>query len=343
MRLYKREDNGIWYVEFSRGKKRSLKTRNADTARRLYRKLEQEALSGRLVQLDNSGQTTLGAFKKEFLTWAEQTQNTHTYQANRKALDKLEHYAGPSATLGRLGQRVIDDMAADLLGKKRKPSTVNCYIRHIKAVLNKAVEWKLVKANPFRHVKQIANSAPEPGFMDAEQVKDYLARIKDVDVRRLAVAYISSGVRRCELINLVYPRDIDMEHGRIRVVRQKKRRQVVDFIPMHPMFRAVLLSMNLKDGSRPFGRWQPDTVTHKIKQSLVEAGYGHLHLHSLRHTMGAMLAMAGFSERTIADMLGHAQTSTASIYTHATKDHLQQAVNSLNLGLVNLGGNDAIT
>lgn len=171
----------------------------------------------------------------------------------------------------------------------------------------------------------------------AAQVADYLSKVQDLDVRRMAVAYISSGVRRCELIALEYPRDIDMEGQRIRVVRQKKRSHIEEWVPMHPLFRAVLLSMNLKDGSRPFGKWHPDTVTHKVEESLRAAGYGHLHLHSLRHTMGAMLAMAGYSERTIADMLGHAQTSTAAIYTHATKDHLQKAVNSLNLGLVDLG------
>ncbi|WP_285905795.1 tyrosine-type recombinase/integrase [Pseudodesulfovibrio pelocollis] len=336
MRLYQRP-SGHWYIEFSRNDRRSLKTKDEAQAKRLFKKIKQEALAGRLVQLDCSGNTTLGAFADEYLAWAEQTQNIHTYRANKKALDKLIHYAGKSVRLGSLGQRAVDDMTADLLKQGRKPSTINHYIRHAKAVLSKAVDWKMVKHNPLRHVKQIPGGASEPGFMDAAQARDYISKITDPDVRRMAVAYIASGVRRCELLGLVYPRDIDMDGNRIRVERQKKRRKVVQWVPMHPMFKAVLKSMDLRPGCRVFDRWgHPDTVTHKIKESLREAGYGHLHLHSLRHTLGAILAMAGESERTIADMLGHAQTSTASIYTHATQDHLQKALTAINFGMIDL-------
>lgn len=125
---------------------------------------------------------------------------------------------------------------------------------------------------------------------------------------------------------------------RVKTVERLKRRETTDhWIPLHPHFKAVLKSMPLEDGKRIFRRWQhPDTITHKIKEVLVKAGYGHLKLHSLRHTNCALLAMAGFSERTIADMLGHAQTSTASIYTHSTQEHLKLASNSIRLGPVDL-------
>ncbi|MBU1001643.1 MAG: tyrosine-type recombinase/integrase [Proteobacteria bacterium] len=342
MRLYQRPDTGFWFVEFERGKRRSLKTKDKAKARTIFNTLKTEYLNGRLLQLTPTGKSTLGKFRADYLAWAEETQNKHTFRANRKALDKLEHYAGQSTPLGRLGQRVIDDMIADLMRKGRKPSTINHYIRHAKSVLNKAVEWKLVASNPLGRVKQISGGESEPGFMDSAQAKDYISKITDPEIRRMAVAYITSGMRRVELLNLVYPRDVDFDAGQIRVERQKKRRKVVQWIPMHPMFRAVLMSMDLVDGRRIFNRWEhPDTITHKIKQSLRDAGYGHLHLHSLRHTLGAILAMDGQSERTIADMLGHAQTSTASIYTHATHDHLAKALKAVNLGLVDLGNKKA--
>lgn len=41
-------------------------------------------------------------------------------------------------------------------------------------------------------------------------------------------------------------------------------------------------------------------------------------LTSKMHTFGTMLAEAGFSEATIADLMGHADPQTTRRYTHAT-------------------------
>ena len=342
MRLFKRPDTGYWFVEFERGKKRSLKTKDEALARVAFNKLKREFVAGRLIQLDAGGKVTLEKFKDEYLDWAESAiENTHTFKANRLALRKLEHYAGGSTPLNKLGQRVIDLMVADLLKKKRKISTINNYIRHSRTVLEKALEWKYIKSNPLKNVKELSGGKTAPGFLDAAQVKDFIGKVKNIDVRRMVIAYITSGVRRTELLQLVYPRDIDFERELIRVERLKRRETTVHWIPLHPHFKAVLKSMSLEDGKRIFRRWQhPDTITHKVKEALVKAGYGHLKLHSLRHTNGALLAMAGFSERTIADMLGHAQTSTASIYTHSTQEHLKAAVNTaVQIGPVDLTPN----
>lgn len=51
MRMFQRE-NGIWYAQFKRGKKRSLKTRDKEEAEEIYRDLRREYLNGRLVLLD---------------------------------------------------------------------------------------------------------------------------------------------------------------------------------------------------------------------------------------------------------------------------------------------------
>ena len=50
MRLYKRT-NGQWYVEFERGKSRSLKTTDKAEAKRLYAAVRAEYLAGRLSEI----------------------------------------------------------------------------------------------------------------------------------------------------------------------------------------------------------------------------------------------------------------------------------------------------
>ena len=347
MKMSKRPDTGA-YVIWINGKRHSLKQfcgrtiTDGKEAKRIFTAIRQEWLAGKLSHITGETHVTIEQFKKEFLAWAENVQNKHTYEGNRKALDKLIEYGGKSLRLDRIGQKIVDDMTTDLLrngnkGKGCKPSTINCYIRHMKTVLNKAVEWEYLRTNPLKNVKQIPGGGTEPAFLDAKQAGDYLRKIKDVDVRRMAVSYIHSGLRRTELLALEYPRDIDFDRGLIRVERKKKRHLVVEWVPMHPMFRSVLNSMDLEDGKKNFRKWaHPDTITHKINTSLREAGYGHLHLHSLRHTTGALLAMEGYGAKTIAELLGHAQTHTADIYTHVTKEHVAHALQAVNFGPIEL-------
>lgn len=343
MKLSKRPDTGA-YVIWINGKRHSLKkfcgrtVTDGKEAKRVFTAIREQWLAGKLAHIKGQTTVSIGQFKAEYLAWAIEVQNKHTYAGNRKALDKLEQYGGKSTLLDRIGQKVIDEMTRALLAQGRKPSTINCYIRHAKAVMNKAVEWEYLRTNPLKGVKQIGGGDTEPGFLDAAQAADYIRKIKDIDVRRMAVAYIHSGLRRTELLALEYPRDIDFSRSLIRVERKKKRRLVVEWVPMHPMFKAVLKSMDLEESKRVFRRWaHPDTITHKIKDSLNEAGYGHLHLHSLRHTTGALLAMGGYGAKTIADLLGHAQTHTADIYTHVTKEHVATALQAVNLGPIDLG------
>ena len=47
-------------------------------------------------------------------------------------------------------------------------------------------------------------------------------------------------------------------------------------------------------------------------------------LHSLRHTYGAHLVMAGVPLRTVQVLMGHASFKTTERYAHLGKDHLRR-------------------
>lgn len=51
-----------------------------------------------------------------------------------------------------------------------------------------------------------------------------------------------------------------------------------------------------------------------------------LHFHSLRHSCGSMLALAGVPSVVIAEVLGHASTATTAIYVHAAGQHVREAM-----------------
>jgi len=56
-----------------------------------------------------------------------------------------------------------------------------------------------------------------------------------------------------------------------------------------------------------------------------------LRWHDLRHTFGTRLAEAGFSEVTIAELMGHTSVSTTRRYTHGTEAAKRSAVEAANL------------
>lgn len=61
MRIFQRE-NGVYYVELGRGRKKSLNTKDHAKAIALFREMEKEWLRGRLVHLENEKRISLGEF-----------------------------------------------------------------------------------------------------------------------------------------------------------------------------------------------------------------------------------------------------------------------------------------
>jgi len=331
MRLGKRQSNGVYFVEFDNKKRVSLKTRNADEAKRLFNRYRKEWLAGKLSRISGECSKTLEEFRKEYVEWAEAIQPRSTFRSNRLALDKLIHYAGKSCKLDKVGIKHIDQMKADL--KKLSPNSINNYIRHARVVMNKAKEWGYVQVNPLSAVKQVKSERHPPAFLDRKQASEFIASIKDIDLRRLVVAYLTTGRRRSELLNLEW-KDV-CEDGSRYLLRVSKTNSG-QWFPGNSMFRAVLNSIGRGTG-RVFKRWEhPDTLSHKIKEALKESGFGHLRLHDLRHSFASIKIMEGYSLKQVGELLGHTSMTATQIYSHLSDDHLAE-ISEMNLGPVDLG------
>lgn len=338
MRLFKRPESGAYAIEFERGHVKSLKAfvghtvKEAVEARRVFNTVKAEYLAGKLSKLKGECSKTLREFGEEYLEWAEQAQKVGTFKANREGLMALLAYAGGSTKLDRLSQVHIDRLVADYRKRDRSTAQINKLIRHAKCVMNKAVEWGHIQTNPLRQVKQIRGERKLPAFMDGKQATLWLASIRDKDVRRLALAYLSTGVRRRELLALRWEH-IDLERGVYRVTRIKTG--VTELQSIHAMFRAVLVALEPKEEGFVITRWRhPDAVSHVIKQALKDGGYGHMSLHGLRHSFASQLAIAGESQKAIAELLGHSDPGITKVYVHMAQAHKKAALDKLKFGPV---------
>ncbi len=332
-RLFKRPDSGRWYIELDRNVKRSLRTKDKATARKRFNAIRKKWAAGQLAHLLGESKVTLGEYLKEYEAWAELNLPRSTCRANLLALRQLRDVAGGSTRLAAITLRELDAMVTACRKRGLKAASINNYIRHARAALNKAVEWNYLKRNPLAGAKELRIERRQPAFIpDPKEISRVLASIEDMDLRHLATAYIATGRRRSELLRLAWD-DVDLKNGRYLIRRSKAH--LSRWYPINATFRAVLEAIGPGKG-RVFSRWShPDTISHKIKEALIAGGYPNLTLHSLRHTFASHAIMQGRTLKAVQDLLGHTEARTTEIYAHLADDYLSEAA-EIYLGPVDL-------
>jgi hypothetical protein len=181
MRLYQKSQGGVYYVEFERGRRRSLKTKDLSEARKLYNAVKKEYLAGRLSEIRGESRVTLGEFRGEYEKWARDAREPKTFKADVLALQNLVDVAGESAKLDKLTLRHADLMIAACRKRGNKAGTINAYVRHLRTVCNKMVEWGYLPASPFRQLKEVPKDQKAPQYIEAKSVASFLASITDMD------------------------------------------------------------------------------------------------------------------------------------------------------------------
>lgn len=336
MKLYPRfrgERLLSYYVRFDDGRIRSLKTCNKERAQRAFRKIERAYFQGKVAKLCGECTKRLGDYYDEYIKWADGVVKRSTFRANRLALDKIIAVAGRSIFIDMLSLRHIDLMVAAAIRSGVKPTSINVYIRHARAALNKAVEWEYVKENPLAKAKELPIKKKTPVYIKKSELAPFLATVKDVDLRRFITALVATGRRRSELVYLGWE-DVDFINNTY-TIRRSKSGYEYDY-GINQLFKSVLLSIPGRAG-RVFDRWKhPDTWSHMVKSALSAAGFGGCHLHHFRHSYAAMKAEEGRSILEIQRLLGHSDIKATAIYAHIGQDH-QRDIGEVEIGPVSLG------
>jgi len=227
-------------------------------------------------------------------------------------------------------------------------------IRHVHACLHKAckdaVRWGRLSRNPLDAAdppKINGEGAHEMKTWTAEQLKAFLAAVKDDRLAALWHTIAMTGMRRGEALGLRWS-DVDLEAGRLAVRRAliPDGRDVIISEPKTAKGRRVIAldagtvevlkgqaARQLAEQQQWGAAWtdtglvftaengealDPESVSRYWRQTVKRSLLPPIRLHDLRHTHATLALQAGIHPKVVSERLGHATVSiTLDTYSHA--------------------------
>jgi len=316
-----------YYVEVNK-KRRSLRTEILRAAKALVAEIKAEYEDKALeIEKEEKDGILFPKFMKQYLEWAEKTQPKSTFKANRLALRKLAPIC-EGLTMDEITAYHLDQMIAEELNRGLSIGAVNCYVRHSKTVLSQALKWEMIPKHPFKLCKQQRATKKPPKALEKEDLTALFDVIPDCYDYLVIRAYLVTGRSRSELVSLQWS-DVDFEKNQYYITRTKTH--LSRWYPLGRGFKEVLESIGPEaDGPVFWREYHPDTLTHKIKEYMVDAGLGDHKMHHLRHSFARLYLEAGGGLRVLQDLLGHSAYTTTEIYASIGKQHLSDEINRVN-------------
>lgn len=318
MKIYKR--GRYWYVTFYyRGRRyqRSLRTTHRRRAAEYARKLQAEIYGDQF--LGQGRRVVIEAFAEKYLEHSKATKAPRTYNMERHTVKTLlRHFQGC------LLSDITLEMAESYKMKRRAcvgPRTVNIELGVLRSLLNRAVEWGYIPANPIKAIRLLKEPPGRLRFLSRAEIQALLKHCAP-HLKPVVLIALNTGMRKSELLELRWDQ-IDMERGTITLSDTKNNETRI--VPMNQVVRETLQTLP-RNGERVFPF---QSVKKSFRHALKSAGIEGVRFHDLRHTFASHLVMQGVGLRTVQQLLGHKTLRMVLRYSHLSEEHLQDSVSKL--------------
>jgi len=332
MRLWQRKNN-VWYIDYERGISKSLETKDAKIAKEIFKRLQKEALMGRLVRLEKGEMKLFKSFTEEYLN-IRTIKSKSTQKNDRLALTHFLDYYGNRAMAG-ITSKKLDEYRVYLINKGISKVGANAYIRHFKTAIKTARKWGYIKernnGDLLEDFKQFKVDKSKPIYMTTENVKTLLRIATEMvdknmlpDFMLTAVAImIWTGCGRAEIMSPIIFREDTLVFKRIKTGETYS-------VPVADSLKPYI--SHLEPGIVKIVKWQnPRTFSKYFEKIVNEAGLKGISPHKVRHTFATTLLRQGEDLKTIQKLMGHKSIQiTADFYAHLEDEKKKQAVNKLN-------------
>lgn len=250
-------------------------------------------------------------------------------------------------------------------GKPLSSKTIAEHHRLLHAMLQKAVYWQLILANPAERVQPPKSKKPKRRYYDDEQCKVLLSNLNELSVddikyKTAITLTLFTGVRLGELMGLEWP-DIDFTNGIVSInkssqyladkgvfTKTPKTESSIREVAIPAFVLSLLEEYRLwyemqksiygelwTNSDRLFVQsdgkpMHPSTISKWFVKFVKDIGLPVINFHGLRHTNATLLISQNIDVAVVAARLGHAQiTTTFNFYVHPIISHNKSAGNVL--------------
>ena len=273
--------------------------------------------------------------------WIEDGLSALTLAAYRRDLELLAQWLA-----AKEGRSLLDARELDLLAYMAerhagtRASTANRRLSVFKRFWRWALREQLLQADPTLKLLAARTPLRVPKVLSEAQVEALLAA-PDTDTplglrdRTMIELMYASGLRVSELVGMktVY---LSLDEGALRVTGKGAKERLVPFgAEAHAWIRRYLAEargaiLKRRSSAALFVTGRGDGMTRQmfwklIKQYALKADiHAPLSPHTLRHAFATHLLNHGADLRAVQMLLGHADISTTTIYTHVARERLKQ-------------------
>lgn len=304
-------------------------------------KFDYDELAKKFFEQLNGNQKAINVevFTKEYLSFVERNRAPKTYEGVKLVSNYLLSYFSPLRVIETIEIKDAECFVEKL--KRNAPRGVYNYLRTLRAMFNKSIEWNYLRTNPFEKVKLPRKQESKPTYITVDELGKILSKLKKQYLKDITEINFYTGMRLGEVTFLRW-KNISLSNNAINIgdysFSTKTRRSRT--IPIHPRVKEIL--ERLKDESehkkedyvfsktdtQPFTR---DHISKQFKKACREAGIDEeVHYHTLRHSTASNLSQKGVSLYTIQKILGHSSINTTQIYAHLQIETLRDAINQIN-------------
>lgn len=269
------------------------------------------------------------------LPYAKNNFTYGTYELYVSTLKYLISYFGHQKIVSSIKLEELEALKFEKL-KCVRPTTVNGYIRKIKACFNVAIKFGLLEKNPAKHWAKLREVEKQRKIFNDIEYKKLLSVISDESFKYLVLFGYYTGCRVGELVNLQW-NDINLKEKFIEIRNKEKFTTKTGKnrkIPISKKLLTIINEMKKAKGEdfvfmqKHGKKFTKDRATRFMKRYLKKANLPeYLTFHCLRHTFITTLLRKGISIYIVKSLAGHSDIKTTEIYSHLVTDDLREAVN----------------
>ncbi len=225
------------------------------------------------------------------------------------------------------GWKTIKDVSSDSFVKWRArqalaPKTINEYLASVRTLFNWMQKHERIERNPLFPVQKVESNGKQSRPRRA-YTRDEIIRLLEVAGPRRAIylTAVHTGLRHNELKQLeVDDLHLDAQQPFVNVRASTTKNHKMAVIALHPDVVGELRKLPLVPGEKVFATVPKiDTLKRDLERAgipRIDAKGRRLDFHSLRHTLGTNLALAGTAPRVAMEAMRHSDMRlTTKTYT----------------------------